>query len=132
MRQRGYTFVEILVVVTIIAVIAGISAVSYSGITKSSRDARRMSDIEMIRSALELYRSETGYYPDLSADSQGCLDVAEIADTSVTPSVSYLNLVPKDPKHPDMCYTYSKLTQVTYNLTYYSEKDEATKTVTNP
>ena len=130
--NRGYTFVEILVVITIIALIAGISAVSYVATNKNARDARRMSDIETIRSALELFRSETGFYPDLSVDANNCISSTEIVDTSISPSVNYIKIIPKDPKDPDKCYTYTRTTETTYSMTYYSEKDSEVKTVTNP
>lgn len=60
---KGFTFVELLVVITIIAVLMAIAAVSYSSTTKKSRDAKRVADMEQIRSALEICRSENGTYP---------------------------------------------------------------------
>lgn len=139
MRKNGYTFVEILVVVTIIALIAGISAVSYNSTNKNARDARRLSDVETIRSALELFRSELGYYPDLSDVDGHCITATEIVDDS-TPPVVYLNLIPKDPSdinsprlESDPCYTYSLGNPaVTYQITYKTEKDGLIHSVKNP
>ena len=62
-NKRGFTFIELIVVVTIIAVLMAIAAVTYSSTTIKSRDAKRLSDIEKIRSALEICRSEDGRYP---------------------------------------------------------------------
>lgn len=62
-RFEGFTLIELLVVVTITAVLLAIAFVSYSSINKQSRDARRKSDVEQIRSALEMYRTDNGSYP---------------------------------------------------------------------
>ncbi|MCX6731184.1 MAG: prepilin-type N-terminal cleavage/methylation domain-containing protein [Candidatus Roizmanbacteria bacterium] len=61
--KKGFTLVEILVVVTIISLLASIAAVSYSRFVKQSRDARRKTDIEQIRASIELYRNFKGTYP---------------------------------------------------------------------
>jgi len=58
----GFTLIEVLVTATIIAVLTAAAAVSYSSVNKRSRDARRKSDIEQLRAALEQSRSDNGYY----------------------------------------------------------------------
>lgn len=61
--RRGFTFIEILVVITIIGVLMMIGAANFSVANKKARDGRRQGDLEQIRSALELYRTEEGTYP---------------------------------------------------------------------
>ncbi len=61
--KKSFTLIELLVVITIIGILTAVAAVSYSTLTKSSRDTRRKADIEQIRAALEMYRSNYGYYP---------------------------------------------------------------------
>lgn len=63
MRTNGFTLIEILVAATIIAVLTAIGVVSYTSINQRSRDAKRKSDLEQIRSALEMYRADNGHYP---------------------------------------------------------------------
>ncbi len=90
-RPRGFTFIEILVVVTIIAILTTIAVVSYQSVSKRSRDAKRLSDLEQVRAALELCRSEEGSYPlsiNFSNPSSGL----------VCGTNTYLNPLPKDPK----------------------------------
>jgi len=48
---------------TIVAVLVGISLVSYQGARKSGRDGKRKADLEQIRSALEMCRTDSGSYP---------------------------------------------------------------------
>jgi len=64
MKRKGFTFIEVLVVITIIAVLVVVGVVAYGSVNKRSRDARRKSDIEQMRSALEMYRADNGWYPD--------------------------------------------------------------------
>jgi len=61
--RRGFTLIELLVTMTIVAVLMGISLVSYQGARKSSRDGKRKADLEQIRSALEMCRTDAGSYP---------------------------------------------------------------------
>ncbi len=66
--ERGFTLIELLIVVTIIAVLSIIGAVVYSGLQKSSRDSRRIADINAIANAMETAyaQSNTGLYPALA------------------------------------------------------------------
>lgn len=51
--SRGFTLVELMVVVAIIAILAVVGITVYSNVQKSARDARRQADIGAITSALE-------------------------------------------------------------------------------
>ncbi len=81
--QSGFTLIEILVVVTIIGLLAAVGTVSYTQFLKSSRDATRKADLENVRAALELYRSENNVYPS---------DYTVLDD-----SPKYMNSLPVDP-----------------------------------
>jgi prepilin-type N-terminal cleavage/methylation domain-containing protein len=53
----GFTMIELLVVTTIIIVLTTIGLVSYQQVGQNSRNSRRKSDLEMVRQALVLYRT---------------------------------------------------------------------------
>ena len=61
--KSGFTLVELLVVVVVIAILATIVIVAYTGIQGRSRDDRRKTDIANITKALELYYQDNGAYP---------------------------------------------------------------------
>ena len=54
-KNKGFTFVEIMVTAAIIAVLAAVGMVSYENANKKVRDGRRKADLEQIRVALEMY-----------------------------------------------------------------------------
>jgi len=120
-REKAFTFVELLVVVTIIAVLAGVAVVSFTNTSRRSRDTRRKLDIENIRSALELCRTETGSYP------------LSIYDDIVCGGETYLSDTPKDPKYdsPDDKYSYTRSSATSYSISCILESGESC-TFSNP
>ena len=59
----GFTMIELLVAATILSILAAIGLVSFNSANVRARDGKRKADLEQARSALELYRSDVGYYP---------------------------------------------------------------------
>lgn len=114
-KQQGFTLIELIVSVTIIAVLTIVGTVSFSGTNKSARDSRRMADLENIRIALELYRQGTGSsYP------------ADIDQVKAYLIPTYIKEVPKDPKKYE--YTYIS-TGLAYNLCAQVEDVGSTNTI---
>lgn len=61
-KQRGFTLIEVLVVVAIIGLLSSVVIVGLGGARSKARDARRIADIQQIQNALELaYSPATGY-----------------------------------------------------------------------
>ena len=89
----GFTLLEVLVSATIIAVLTAIGIVSYSSVNKRSRDVKRKSDLEQIRSALEMYRSDNAsVYP--SSGAGAWTDAANLQASLVS---TYMPAIPADP-----------------------------------
>jgi prepilin-type N-terminal cleavage/methylation domain-containing protein len=133
-RQGGFTFIELLVVITIIGVIFAAGIVSYAAITTRSRDVRRKSDLEAMRQSLEICRSLTGIYPDATYVYQG--DAQSSILSCGTSGPTMINKTPSDPKPcvgaSDGAYSYSKTSTTTYTLSAPCMEVDVTYLVTNP
>lgn len=89
-RAGGFTLFELLVTVSIIAVLTAVAVVSYGGLNKKTRDSRRAADLEKIRISLEAAR-QIGYsYPSALVGLTG----------------EYLDKIPTDPKGVGWTYYY--------------------------
>ncbi len=108
-RQMGFTLIEVLVAATIVALLSTIGLSGYQAITRSGRDALRKSDLEQIRSALEIYKSENGSYP-----------VAQATCVPALPT-SYINPYPVDPRPTSSQYCYVRQSNLTYQLCAHLE-----------
>ena len=62
-KRQGFTIVELLIVIVVIAILAAISIVAYTGIQQRARDSQRDSDIATIVKALEMYYIDNGRFP---------------------------------------------------------------------
>ncbi|TSC90926.1 MAG: N-terminal methylation motif domain-containing protein [Parcubacteria group bacterium Gr01-1014_2] len=66
-RERGFTLIELLVVIAIIGVLATLLLLQLGGARAKARDAKRVSDITQIRTAIEQYFDDNaGTYPQIS------------------------------------------------------------------
>jgi len=91
MKKRGFTFIEVLVVITIISVLMAVGVTNFRIANQKARDGRRKSDLEQIRAALELYRTDQGTYPITagwpgagnSLEADGITYMGEIPDDSL-------------------------------------------------
>lgn len=60
---NGFTIVELLIVIVVIAILAAISIVAYNGIQERARFAAMRSDLSSLNKAIQLYYADKGSYP---------------------------------------------------------------------
>jgi len=91
---EGFTLLEMLIVLGIIAVILSVLTVSFSTAQKKSRDAKRKSDLKTLQAGFEQYYSTCGYvYPtDLPASGIFCgsniiVSAAPVDPRTITPYI---------------------------------------------
>lgn len=96
---KAFTLIEILVVATIIILLSVGGVVTYSQFGKQSRDARRKADIEQVRAALEMYKSNNvnSSYPTAEES------------LNILVTNSYLKAIPLDPKTKATYITYTAI-----------------------
>jgi prepilin-type N-terminal cleavage/methylation domain-containing protein len=99
-KSSGFTLIELIVTMAIVAILAAISVFATVGTRESGRDAKRKADLETIRSAVEFYMADCGGYPKPASAG----DFATIFGDSFTGgdggcgnSNVYISESPKDP-----------------------------------
>ena len=64
--HRAFTIVELIVIMAVIAILAGVTAVGYSGMQRNARESERESDTAIIKMSLEEFYEKNGRYPSTS------------------------------------------------------------------
>ena len=101
-RSRGFTLLEMMVVIFILTLVATIVAPKILGRTEEARRAKAMADMKGIEQALNLYLMDAGNYP---TTEQGLDALVHKPDRPPIPHIwnpdGYLQRVPPDPwGHP--------------------------------
>ena len=68
-KTSGFTLVELLIVIVIIAILAAITIVAYNGITTRAKAAKYASEAQSIAKKMELYNTTVGKYPPAQLSS---------------------------------------------------------------
>jgi prepilin-type N-terminal cleavage/methylation domain-containing protein len=86
-KQSGFTIVELLIVIVVIGILAGLVITTFNGIQQKARDTERQTDIKALHSQLEAFWAQKGYYPSL----------ADMNDRTATTGFVAVNMKGLDP-----------------------------------
>lgn len=116
--SKGFTLVELLVAIAIIALLTSVGLVSFSRAQQNSRDARRKADLQSLKAALEMYYDSNNAYP-----SGGYAVISTRLATLV--SGGHIKALPTDPVSTryyyytslssNQCYCLSSEMEITTN-----------------
>jgi prepilin-type N-terminal cleavage/methylation domain-containing protein len=87
MRHRGFTIVELIIVITIMAILMTLGVVNMRSSQANGRDAERKTDIESIAQHLETY---------YTSGTDGSTDVGSYPSTTITGSLANIQLALRD------------------------------------
>ena len=93
--RKGFTLIELLVVIAIIGILAGVVTVSVGNAQAKARDAKKVSDISSLQTALEMYYNDTGSYR-INNCSGSWIDVYDRITIELKDK-GYLSSIPKSP-----------------------------------
>ncbi|HJQ09372.1 MAG TPA: type II secretion system protein [Candidatus Saccharimonadales bacterium] len=62
-RQKGFTIVELLIVIVVIGILATLVIVTFTGIQQKARNTKRNTDINALQSHVEAFYAQNGFYP---------------------------------------------------------------------
>ena len=102
-QEQGFTLLEIMLVVTIIALLLGTAIYKLAGNVEYARKTAVAADIQSINTQLKLYESMNGFFP---TTDQGLQALVVQPQTEPLPSrwTQLYQVVPKDPWHNDYVY----------------------------
>ena len=78
-RESGFTIIELLIVIVVIGILAGLVLNVFTGIQEDGRDAERKTDLEAVEGHLEAYAAKNGMYPQTSDIDDVTADATFIA-----------------------------------------------------
>lgn len=99
-KAKGFTLIEILIVITIIGILATVGLYSFDNARQKARDSKRKQDLQTIKTALVLYYQDFRQYPP-SCQGSSCqaMSFASSASSNWIPELEdYLPKAPKDPR----------------------------------
>ncbi|HWQ99401.1 MAG TPA: prepilin-type N-terminal cleavage/methylation domain-containing protein [Candidatus Methylomirabilis sp.] len=121
----GFTLIELLVVIAVIGLLATISVLMLNNARAKSRDAKRLSDVQVVRSGLEQHWLEKAAYPSASPGvnlGTGTYQVLGSNGFEASPGtgVVYLQKIPTGPKTNEY-YVYESTVGTGYAIRFTTE-----------
>ena len=77
-KSYGFTLIELIVVISVIAILAGMVTPLVSSITEQAREARMKSDVNSLKSAIVNYNAKRALYPGLASPANPTLGLAAV------------------------------------------------------
>lgn len=71
--NKGFTIVELLVVIVVIAILAAISIVAYAGIQERAKESVKKSDLQSAAKLIQMFGVENSHYPINHIEIRGAL-----------------------------------------------------------
>lgn len=65
-NKKGFTIVELLIVIVVIGILATLVIVTFTGIQQKGRNSQRQTDINAVASHVEAFNAQYGFYPKLA------------------------------------------------------------------
>lgn len=133
MNKKGFTLVELLVVISLIGVLTTLVVANLNSARERARDAARKSDLRNIQTALRLYYNDVGAYPTSNSGAPvACDGTCTWGASWENAGITYMGTLPGDPLS-DQSYVYTYVDDENYTLKSCLENksDDKGETETN-
>src|SRR5438445_240054 len=116
-NQRGFTLIELMIVVAIIGILAAIAIPLYANVQARARVAKVQADLRTLASAVSMYQAHTGSFP--SAITELTVSVANNLGQTAGPFIGSVPTAPAGGSPAWSAYTaaYSSSSNGTFSLT---------------
>lgn len=100
--QRGFTLLEVMVVIVILGIIASMVVPNLMGNKEQADRQKAVVDIQQLESALDMYRLRNGFYPTTEQGMQALVSAATSQPVPrAFPDGGFIRRLPKDPWDED-------------------------------
>jgi len=101
-KKNGFTLIEMLIVIAIIASLSTLTLLTFGKIRRQQRDTNRVSDMSQLQIALAAYKRDLGIYPSIITGGE------EIRSVGNSTTTVYMAKVPIPPSERDgSCASYA-------------------------
>lgn len=135
LTKRGFTVVELIVVIVVIAILAAITIVSYNNVQTNAKNAAIINAADEVAKSIKSYIASTGEYPLTTSSGQinacttvvtGCMDATDTFAENTTFSSNIKNVVGSLP------HTIPVAGSIAYGIRYNYYADRTFNGVSQP
>lgn len=133
-NKKGFTLVELLVVISIIGILSSLSTISVNVARERARDAKRQADMSQLQLALYFYFDDNLRFPKTPSTGESNMQFQEdgsffvdylvpyLNGTCSTCTIKYMSTVPLDPLNFDQFRYHYNSDGRTFVLSSYLEE----------
>lgn len=112
MRRKAFTLIELLIVIAIIGILAGLIIATTGVARPAARDSKRVANLKELSTALEMYHNQNEKYPAAPSGNHAS-DIIGLAS-------DFIPTIPIDPKNDSTVgYVYTYFVNDSNNPTKY-------------
>lgn len=115
-KTRGFTLIELLVVIAIIGILSSVVLASLNTARTKARDAQRMQTVKSLKTAIELYATTNGVYPQYGSEGTGYA----VSNLSAYLVPTHIQVIAPDPQGQTNYYVWGP-NGASYGLWIYTE-----------